>query len=96
MKIGGWNRLLIALSVFWMLWSILTICISYPSISTQFATGAPNRFFDLIATGNSADPFRIVAHFWSIVSYIFVPLCLLWIFAAIVRWIRRGFRQDVA
>ena len=96
MRISGWNRLLIALSGVWILWSVFTILIAYPSINPQFAAGAPSFFFDLIVTGNSAAPFRIVTHVWAIVSYVFVPLFLLWIFAAVVRWIRRGFRQDVA
>ena len=63
MKISGWNRVLITLSAVWVLWSILTVFVHYPSITPQFAAGAPSFFFDLIATGNSTHPFRIVTHF---------------------------------
>ena len=97
MNISGWNRLLISLSVAWILWSSLDILAHYPSITPQLASSlTPNSFFSIVATGNSADPFHVVTHYLTAVSYILLPLFLLWAFAAVVRWIRRGFRQGVA
>jgi hypothetical protein len=97
MKIGGWNRLLIVLSVVWILWSSLDILIHYPSITPQLASSlTPNSFFSIVTTGNSGDPFHVVTHYLAIASYVILPLAFLWIFAAVVRWIKRGFQQDVA
>ena len=97
MKISGWNRLLIALSVAWILWSNLDILAHYPSITSQLAFSlTPNSFFSIVTTGNSGDPFHVVTHYLAIASYVILPLVLLWVFAAVVRWIRRGFRQGVA
>ncbi len=97
MKINGWNRLLIALSVAWILWSSLDVLAHYPSITPELAASiTPNSFFSVVATGMRGNPFHVVTHYFSIVSYVLFPLFFLWAFAAVIRWIRRGFRESAA
>ena len=94
---SGWNRLFIALSVAWPLLVGLMILGAYPTVTPNFAASlTPNPFFSVVATGNRDSPFHISAHLLAIASYVVVPLFLFWAFVAVVRWIKRGFRQGVA
>ncbi|HET6431110.1 hypothetical protein [Dyella sp.] len=97
MKSSGWNRLLIALSGAWIVWSGFNILAHYPAVTPQFASlPTPNIFFDVVATGHNDQPFHVVTHYLAIVGYACLPLAVLWLFAAVARWIARGFRKNDA
>jgi hypothetical protein len=97
MIINGWNRLLLVLSAAWLLLASLWIFANYPNVTPDLAASPVNDpFFSVVSTGNSDSPFHISAHPLAMASYIVIPILLLWAFAGVVRWIRRGFRQDIA
>ena len=98
MRLNGPQRLLLALSVTWLVMVSLYIYSAYPAFLPNGAAVSlvHNPFWDLVHTKDLAKPWTVEPRVASMAGYVFVPMALLWILAGVARWIAKGFSRGAA
>jgi hypothetical protein len=96
MRLDGATRLLVVLSLTWLVVAAVVAWFSYPTITTDFAIVRSRLFWALSHANSAGSPFQVDANGVALFILFAGPIVVLWMLYAAGRWVARGSRTNDA